>query len=91
MSNTTKIRTTKTRLVRIGNSRGIRIPKAVIEQLGLDEDIELSVQANRLVIRPLRHPREGWEERIRAALKEGGEEPFEEWPPTEWDLSEWEW
>ena len=43
--------TTKTRLVRIGNSRGVRIPKAVIEQLGLKTILELSVQANRLVVR----------------------------------------
>ncbi len=82
---------TKTRLVRIGNSRGVRIPKAVIEQLGLDDDLELSVQADRLVIRSARRPRQGWAKKIREALKQGGEEPFEEWPPTQWDLTEWEW
>jgi antitoxin MazE len=72
--------TTKTRLVRIGNSRGVRIPKAVIEQLGLDDDLELSVQADRLVIRSARRPRQGWDDRM-----------VDEFPPTTWDLEEGHW
>ncbi len=84
--------TTKTRLVRIGNSRGIRIPKVVIEQLGMGTEVELSVHSDRLVVRPLRRARQGWEVKIRASLAEEGEEPpLEEWPPTAWDLKEWEW
>jgi antitoxin MazE len=83
---------TKTRIVRIGNSRGIRIPKVWLEQLDLGEEVELSVHADRLVIRSLRSARQGWEEKIRASLeKEGEEPPLEEWPPTAWDLREWEW
>ncbi len=83
---------TKTRIVRIGNSRGIRIPKVWIEQLDLGEEVELSVHADRLVIRPLRSARQGGEEMIRASLEtEGVEPPLEEFPPTSWDLNEWEW
>ena len=83
---------TKTRIVRIGNSRGVRIPKVWLEQLDLGEEVELSVHEDRLVIRSARRPRQGWEERIRTSLeKEGEEPPLEEWPPTAWDLREWEW
>ena len=83
---------TKTRIVRIGNSRGVRIPKVWLDQLDLGEEVELSVHADRLVIRPLHCARQGWEERIRVSLeKEGEEPPLEEWPPTAWDSSEWEW
>ena len=54
----------KSHLVRIGNSRGVRIPKVWLEQLGLDEEVEMTVQADRLVIRSARRPREGWEEQF---------------------------
>jgi antitoxin MazE len=83
--------TTKTRLVRIGNSRGIRIPKVLIEQLGLAGDVELSVQADRLVVRPLRHPREGWDEKAREMHERGDDRMIDDFPPTTWDLEEWEW
>jgi antitoxin component of MazEF toxin-antitoxin module len=43
----------KTRIVRIGNSRGIRIPKALLEQTGLTGQVELLVQGGQLVIRPV--------------------------------------
>jgi antitoxin MazE len=83
--------TTKTRLVRIGNSRGVRIPKAVIEQLGLDDDLELSVQADRLVIRSARRPRQGWAKKAREMHERGDDRMVDEFPPTTWDLEEGHW
>jgi antitoxin MazE len=82
----------KAELVRIGNSRGIRIPKPLIEQCGLGETVELRVDNNCLVISPVRRPRQGWAEAFRAAgssehdelLLEGGE-------PNEFDREEWQW
>ncbi len=85
--------TTVTKLVQIGNSRGVRIPKAVIEQLGLEGALSLSVTPDGLVIRPVRHPREGWAEQARAMVAAGDDILPEgnEWPATEWDETEWEW
>ena len=40
----------KARLVRIGNSRGIRLPKAVIDQAGIDDEVELEVRENQIII-----------------------------------------
>ena len=57
----------KVKLVRIGNSRGIRIPKAILEQCGLREAAELRVEKDRLVIALERRPRQGWEEAFFAA------------------------
>jgi uncharacterized protein (DUF433 family)/antitoxin component of MazEF toxin-antitoxin module len=45
------------KIVRIGNSRGVRIPHALLEQAGLENEVELSVQGNRLVIQPARPER----------------------------------
>jgi antitoxin MazE len=54
----------KTRLVRIGNSRGIRIPKTILEQAGLQEEVEILVEHNSLVIRSVKKPRDGWNEAL---------------------------
>ena len=42
--------TVKSRIVKIGNSRGVRIPKPILEQLALSEEVELSVRGDQLVI-----------------------------------------
>lgn len=69
----------KTKLVQIGNSRGIRIPKALIQQAGLGENVELDLRVGELVIRPVRkpkksNPRAGWDEAMAKAVREHGNE-----------------
>lgn len=51
----------RTRVVKIGNSQGIRIPKPILEQTGIMEDVELEIEKDRIVIRALCKPREGWD------------------------------
>jgi antitoxin MazE len=63
----------KTRIVRIGNSRGIRIPKALLELAGLSGEVEISVQDHSLVIRSARKPRAGWEKAFREMAAHGDE------------------
>jgi antitoxin MazE len=82
----------KTSLIAIGNSRGVRIPKPLIEQCGLEGEIEMAVRRDEIVIRSARHPREGWAEACRRmsankddVLLDGNA------PATKWDLEEWEW
>ena len=41
----------KSRLIQMGDSKGVRIPKPILEQLALGEEVELSVRGNQLVIR----------------------------------------
>jgi antitoxin MazE len=79
-------------LVRIGNSRGVRIPKAVIEQCGLGDTVDLRVEDERLVIARAPAPREGWEEAFRAAgASDEDERLMEGGPPNRFDHEEWEW
>ena len=81
----------RTRIVRIGNSRGVRIPKVWLEQLNLNEEVELSVHADRLVVRSARHPRQGWDEQFRAMHEQRDDRPVDNFPPSAWDAQEWEW
>jgi antitoxin MazE len=81
----------KTRIVQIGNSRGIRIPKQVLEQTGMNGDVEIHVDKGSLVIQPIASPRTGWAQAARelADAKEDG--LLVEATATEFDTDEWQW
>jgi antitoxin MazE len=83
----------KTNIVRIGNSRGVRIPKALLEQCGLRDAVELEAEEGRLVIRPAAHSRAGWDEAFRQMAELGDDRLLDPDVPagTEWDQAEWEW
>jgi antitoxin MazE len=83
----------RTRLVRMGNSQGVRIPKALIEQYQLTGEVELLAEDDHLVIRSAHHPREGWDEAFRLMAERGDDKLLDEefLAPSEWDLTEWEW
>jgi antitoxin MazE len=77
-------------LVRLGNSRGIRIPKPLIEQCGFGDTVEVHVEQDRLVIAPDRSPRQGWKEAF-AAVSSTNEPLLLDLPPNEFDIEEWTW
>ena len=78
-------------LVRIGNSRGIRIPKALIEQCGLGKVVEVRVAGDRLVISARGVPRAGWGEAFERAGSSAGAELLLEGVRNRFDGEEWEW
>jgi antitoxin MazE len=61
----------KTQIVRIGNSQGIRVPKAVLEQAQLPEEVELYAQPGRLIVKGVRRPRAGWAEAAKTMRERG--------------------
>ena len=82
----------KTDLVRIGNSRGIRIPKPIIEQCGFGEKVELRVENHRLIISPQRALRQGWEEAFRTAGSSAEDKLLLQGVgENEFDREEWKW
>ena len=83
----------RTRLVRIGNSQGIRIPKPVIEQVGLSGEVELTVRENALVVAPVRAARAGWSTAFRAMAERRDDALVDGELPslTAWDRDEWQW
>ena len=83
----------KATLVQIGNSRGIRVPKPIIEQCGFDEKVEMEVRHGELVIRPSGSPREGWSDAYAGMRKSGDDELLDRVaePGSNWDEEEWEW
>jgi antitoxin MazE len=84
-------KTAPTKLVKIGNSRGIRIPKEVIDRLNLENGVEIAVADDHLEVRPIRNPREGWAEAFREMHARGDDRMLDEPTPTVFDKEEWEW
>ena len=82
---------TITRIVRIGNSQGIRVPKAVLEQAELPEEVVLRAEPGRLVVTAARTPRAGWADAARKMHASGEDQLLDEAPPSVFDDEEWEW
>jgi antitoxin MazE len=83
----------KTHIVRIGNSRGVRIPKPLLEQTGLEGEVEINVEDGSLVIRPVKKTREGWTTAFQQMAQRGDDALLDNVAPTlsTWDEKEWEW
>lgn len=81
----------KSELVQIGNSRGVRIPKAFLEQAGLRDKIDIEVRGSQVIIAAADHPRAGWDKAFAAMAEQGDDRLLDETTATEWDETEWEW
>ena len=84
----------RAKLVSIGNSKGIRLPRAIIEQAGLTEDIDLEVKGDCLVVRPIKALRADWDEAFRKMHENGDDRLLDEADAhafSETDETEWTW
>ncbi|WP_339133434.1 MAG: AbrB/MazE/SpoVT family DNA-binding domain-containing protein [Candidatus Electrothrix sp. GW3-4] len=83
-----------TTLIRVGNSQGVRIPKALIEQAHLsNKELVFQVVDDGLLIRPVKRPRQGWKEQFDSALLSRELDSAEqEWLDAPLSADEdWEW
>jgi antitoxin MazE len=85
--------TVKTRIIKIGNSQGIRIPKPILEQLGFSEEVELEILPDQLIVRSPHLARHDWEEQFKAMAEAEDDQLLDDetLTLTEWDEREWEW
>jgi antitoxin MazE len=82
----------KTALIAIGNSRGIRIPKPLIEQCGLRDEVELDVRNNAIIIQSQKAPRSGWDKAFAQMTRLKDDSLLHvDSKPSRWDVEEWEW
>ncbi|MEE8451080.1 MAG: AbrB/MazE/SpoVT family DNA-binding domain-containing protein [Thermoguttaceae bacterium] len=72
-------------LIRIGNSKGVRLPKAVIEQAGLTGELDIEVSGDAVIIRSARRARDKWD-LAAAACHQAGEDQLEDWDATAGDF-----
>jgi len=82
----------RTRIVKIGNSQGIRIPKLILERSNLSEEVELEAQDNQLIIRSTSQPRRDWASSFRVMAERGDDKLLDEdsVSQNQWDKDEWQ-
>ncbi len=78
----------KSSLRRIGNSRGVLIPAAFLSACDIEDAIELRMDQGRIIIEPVKAPREGWFDGYVPGQDEDAWADFVE-PDSEPD--EWDW
>lgn len=83
--------TVTTRIVRIGNSRGIRVPKLLLDQADLPDEVELRAEPGRLVVSAAKRTREGWADAARAMRERGDDARLDPGTPTRFDRTDWTW
>jgi len=81
----------KTHIVRIGNSRGIRVPKGLLDHAQLPEEVELQAEHGQLIVRAARGPRAGWAEAAKAMHTRGDDELLDPAAATRFDDKDWQW
>ena len=83
----------RARVIKIGNSQGIRIPKPILEQTGIMEDVELEVEKNKIIIRPILNPRVGWDIAFKTMSEKNDDVLIQgtENISHSWDEEEWQW
>ena len=81
----------RTRIVQIGNSKGIRVPKALLEQAQLPDEIELQAEHGRLIVRAAQGPRAGWADAAKAMHALGDDQLLDATTSNQFDDKEWRW
>lgn len=81
----------RTRIIKIGNSQGIRIPKPLLEQSGIHTEVEIEVQSGQLIVRAAPQSRLGWDEAFAAMAEQQDDVLLDDVATTNWDQVEWEW
>lgn len=84
----------KTKLIRIGNSQGVRIPKPIIEEIGLSEEIEMILKDNHIILRSSEKTRKDWDHAFEKMAEEQDDQLLDKEEvegPSQWDEAEWTW
>ena len=81
----------KSRIVQIGNSRGIRLPKIRLEEAKLTDEVELEAEPGRIVIRRGSQPRAGWAAAARVMRERDEDRLLDPTTSTRFDEKEWKW
>ena len=81
----------KARLVRIGNSRGVRLPKPLIEEAGLTDEVEIVLGDGSVIIAPAKRPRSGWADGAKALRARNEDRLLDPPTATRFDDKDWKW
>ncbi|TDO08645.1 MULTISPECIES: AbrB/MazE/SpoVT family DNA-binding domain-containing protein [Halomonas] len=80
----------RTHLRKIGNSKGVLIPAAMLAELGIRDEVDIHLEGQRLVVEPVKKPRSHWFDGYDASYDEAAWEDMVDVEVDE-DEDEWQW
>ena len=82
----------KLKVVQIGNSQGIRLPKLLLDQCGIKKEVEAQAVKGVIVLRPIKKShRKGWDEAFKEMSRQSDDQLLISEGGSEFDESEWRW
>lgn len=78
-------------IVNIGNSQGIRIPKSVLSQCHINDKVELEIEDNKIILKPIHNkPRNNWNMKFKE-MAENEDDKLIIDDNIDSDIGTWEW
>lgn len=81
----------KAQIIKIGNSKGIRIPKVLLEESNLEVDVDIEVVEEGLLIKSTNPPRHGWNAAFQALSENDSDELVIDETSSSFDEETWRW
>jgi antitoxin MazE len=81
----------KAHIIQIGNSQGIRIPKALLQETKISGEVELEVRPEGILIKNINKPRSDWDAKFSAAAEFDDELGYDQRISTDFEKKEWQW
>jgi antitoxin MazE len=81
----------KGKIIKVGNSQGIRIPKVLLEQSGIEENCQIEARNNQIIITAVPKARVGWAAAFAEMASCHDDVLLDDFTTTGWDEQEWEW
>ena len=78
-------------IVPIGTSKGVRLPKALLEQCQAKDAFELEVKNGAIILHPVTQPRASWNDAFQAMAAQNDDVLLDQDVKTDFDNNEWEW
>ncbi len=61
----------ETSIIKIGNSKGLRLSKTIIEKYGIKDKVELILEKGQIILKPIKTPRKDWEKEFKKMSENG--------------------
>lgn len=82
------------KVIKIGNSKGVRIPKHLLEESGVENEVEIEVKGNNIILRPSHEARKNWDAAFQSMSENEDDVLLDKehlTNSTSWDKEEWDW
>ena len=76
-------------VIKIGNSKGLRLSKTLIEKYNIKDKVELILEKGYIILKPITKPRKGWENQFKKMNAEGDDQLLFDDVFDDENLEEW--